>query len=154
MRVKPAMPSKQKRSLVKVGGCLRFFLRDGGFLMRNIISLLGGWSSDFWTQEGLEQYDWLPKLFEVLYPLLYAIMAVAAAAGAIYAIVLGINLARADDQSKRDEAKKRLITVIIAVAVTILLVVFFNELLPLIIQAFVDPAGSNVVIDPSTAGQG
>lgn len=122
--------------------------------MRNFISLLGGWSSDFWTQEGLEQYDWLPKLFGVLYPLLYAIMAVAAAAGAVYAIVLGINLARADDQSKRDEAKKRLITVIIAVAVTILLVVFFNELLPLIIEAFVSPSGDNVVIDQSPAPAG
>ena len=49
--------------------------------------------------------------------------------------MLGINLARADDQSKRDEAKKRLITTIIAVAVTILLVVFLNELLPLILEA-------------------
>ena len=71
-------------------------------------------------------------------------MAVTAAAGAVYAIVLGINLARADDQSKRDEAKKRLITTIIAVAVTILLVVFFNELLPLIIQQFVGTPDSPV----------
>lgn len=146
MRVKPAMPSKQKRSLVKVGGCLRFFLRDGGFLMRNIISLLGGWDYSNWPAN----YSWLTQLFDVLYPLLYAIMAVAAAAGAIYAVVLGINLARADDQSKRDEAKKRLITVIIAVAVTILLVVFFNELLPLIINEFVSPSGSNQVITSTT----
>ena len=146
MRVKPAMPSKQKRSLVKVGGCLRFFLRDGGFLMMNIISFLGAWSSDAFTGP----YAWMQQLFKVLYPLLYAIMAVAAAAGAIYAIVLGINLARADDQSKRDEAKKRLITTIIAVAVTILLVVFFNELLPLIIEAFISPEGENQVITSTT----
>ena len=110
--------------------------------MMNIISLLGGWKGMTWP----ENYSWLTQLFDVLYPLLYAIMAVTAAAGAIYAVVLGINLARADDQSKRDEAKKRLITVIIAVAVTILLVVFFNELLPLIINEFVSPSGSNQVI--------
>ena len=110
--------------------------------MRNIISLLGGWEGMDWPNN----YTWLTQLFSVLYPLLYAIMAVAAAAGAVYAIVLGINLARADDQSKRDEAKKRLITVIIAVAVTILLVVFFNELLPLIIDKFVSPTGENQVI--------
>lgn len=110
--------------------------------MRNFISLLGAWSSDAFTGP----YAWMQQLFTVLYPLLYAIMAVAAAAGAVYAIVLGINLARADDQSKRDEAKKRLITVIIAVAVTILLVVFFNELLPLIIEAFISPEGENQVI--------
>lgn len=110
--------------------------------MMNFISLLGGWDESVFTGN----YSWLPRLFDVLYPLLYAIMAVTAAAGAIYAIVLGINLARAEDQSKRDEAKKRLITVIIAVAVTILLVVFFNELLPMIIEAFISPTGSDKVI--------
>lgn len=84
-----------------------------------------------------ENYGWLQNLFNVLNPILYAIMAVAGAAGAIYAIVLGVNLARAEDQSKRDEAKKRLITTLIAVAVTIALVLFFTQLLPLIINAFI-----------------
>lgn len=84
-----------------------------------------------------EQYAWMDNLFDVLNPVLYAIMAVVGAAGAIYAIVLGVNLARAEDQSKRDEAKKRLITTLIAVAVTIALVLFFTQLLPLIIAAFI-----------------
>ena len=84
-----------------------------------------------------EQYAWMDNLFNVLNPVLYAIMAVVGAAGAIYAIVLGVNLARAEDQSKRDEAKKRLITTLIAVAVTIALVLFFTQLLPLIIAAFI-----------------
>ena len=116
--------------------------------MMNLISMLGGWKDISWPS----QYSWLPQLFTVLYPLLYAIMAVVGAAGAVYAIVLGINLARAEDQSKRDEAKKRLITTIIAVAVTILLVVFFNELLPLILQAFIGtPTSPGQVISPSPA---
>ena len=106
--------------------------------MLNFLSLLGGWGDITWPAA----YNWLPSLFNVLYPLLYAIMAVVGAAGAIYAVVLGINLARAEDQSKRDEAKKRLITTIIAVAVTILLVVFFNELLPMIIKAFIGTPGT------------
>lgn len=110
-------------------------MRETEVFMFKFISLLGGWD-DLATELGSE-YNWLSSLFDVLYPLLYAIMAITAAAGAVYAIVLGINLARAEDQSKRDEAKKRLITTIIAVAVTILLIVFFNELLPLIIQQFV-----------------
>ena len=100
--------------------------------MLNILSkLAAGWSGYTWTGN----YTWLNSLFSVLEPLLYAIMAVAAAAGAIYAVVLGINLARAEDQSKRDEAKKRLITTIIAVAATIVLVLFFNLLLPEILSA-------------------
>ena len=82
------------------------------------------------------KYDWLEKLFTYLNPVLYAIMAVVGAAGAIYAIVLGVNLARAEDQSKRDEAKKRLVTTLIAVGVPIALVLFFTQLMPLIIEAF------------------
>ncbi len=117
-------------------------MRETEVFMFKFISLLGGWNNTTWP----ENYAWLTNLFEVLYPLLYAIMAVASAAGAVYAVVLGINLARAEDQSKRDEAKKRLITTIIAVAVTILLVVFFNELLPLIIDEFVSTSGENQVI--------
>ena len=57
-------------------------------------------------------------------------------AGVIYSIYLGIQLARAEDQSKRDDAKKHLTTVIIALGVTLLLVVFFLHLLPAIISAF------------------
>lgn len=110
-------------------------MRETEVFMFKFISLLGGWK-ELATKLG-DQYNWLSSLFDVLYPLLYAIMAITAAAGAVYAIILGINLARAEDQSKRDEAKKRLITTIIAVAVTILLIIFFNELLPLIIQQFV-----------------
>ncbi len=98
----------------------------------NILSLLAvGWSGYKWSGE----YEWVGSLFKVLEPLLYAIMAVASAAGAIYAVILGINLARAEDQSKRDEAKKRIITTVIAVAVTIALVLFFNLLLPEILSA-------------------
>ena len=86
----------------------------------------------FWP----DSFGWLANLFNVLNPILYAIMAVVGAAGAIYAIILGINLAKAEDTSKRDEAKKHLITVLIAVAITIALVLFFNLLMPQIIVAF------------------
>lgn len=78
----------------------------------------------------------LNEIWFYLAPVLYAIMAIVGAAGAIYAIVLGVNLAKAEDQSKRDEAKKRLITVLIAVAVTIALALFFSDLLPLILNNF------------------
>ena len=92
-------------------------------------TLLSGSGYDF-----TGKYAWLETLFTYLNPVLYAIMAVVGAAGAIYAIVLGVNLARAEDQSKRDEAKKRLVTTLIAVAITIALVLFFTQLLPYILQ--------------------
>ena len=89
--------------------------------------------------EGYEKFTWLNYVYEYLPPVLWAILAIVGAAGAIYAIVLGVNLAKAEDTSKREEAKKRLIYVLIAVAITIALVIFFNELLPLIIEAFAKP---------------
>ena len=92
------------------------------------------------------QFNWLNQLYKYLGPVLWAIMAIVGAAGAIYAIILGVNLARAEDQSKRDEAKKRLVTTLIAVGVTIALVIFFNTLLPMIIAAF---AGDGVTWDPN-----
>ncbi len=82
------------------------------------------------------KFNWINQIYTYLGPVLWAIMAIVGAAGAIYAIVLGVNLARAEDQSKRDEAKKRLVTTLIAVGVTIALVIFFNTLLPMIIAAF------------------
>ena len=95
----------------------------------------------FATEDDAQHFGWINYVYKYLEPTLWAIMAIVGAAGAIYAIVLGVNLARAEDQAKRDEAKKRLVTVLIAVAVTIALVLFFNLLLPYIISAFSDTMG-------------
>lgn len=111
------------------------------FLLK-ITSLLGnGWTDAFEKNpEAKEDFGWVINLFKYLDPILYALMAVVGAAGVIYAVYLGINLARADDQTKRDEAKKRLIYTLIAVAVVVVLVIFFNELLPLIVAAVASPS--------------
>ena len=100
----------------------------------NFISNLLGWAEQF--PESNQQLGWMGQVFGTVSIVLYIIMGLVGSAGAIYAIYLGIQLARAEDQSKRDEAKKHLITVLIAVAVTVVLVLFFNELLPLIVKAF------------------
>ena len=112
----------------------------------NLFSLLGatiGSWKDLASQ--VSQLDWVDDLFTWLGPVLWAIMAVVGAAGVVYSVFLGVNLARAEDQSKRDEAKKRLITTIIAVAVVIVLVIFFNTLLPMIIGAIINTDGSGNV---------
>ena len=84
----------------------------------------------------MAKLSWVKDLFSALTPILWAIMAFVGAAGIIYSVVLGVNLAKAEDQSKRDEAKKRLITTIVAVGVVVVLVIFFNTLLPMIIGTF------------------
>ena len=81
-------------------------------------------------------YDVLNSVFNILSIVLWVVLGIVGAVGAIYAIWLGIKLAKADEQGKRDEAKKHLITVAIAVGVTVVLILFFNTFLPMILSAF------------------
>ena len=81
-------------------------------------------------------YDVLNSVFNILSIVLWVVLGIVGAVGAIYAIYLGVKLARADEQGKRDEAKKHLITVAIAVGVTVVLILFFNTFLPMILDAF------------------
>lgn len=93
-----------------------------------------GWKGIF---EGTD-YNFLGDVFDAVAIGMWILLGLVGAAGAIYAIYLGIQLARADEQGKRDDAKKHLITVLIAVAVTLVLILFFNLLLPVIVEALID----------------
>lgn len=110
------------------------------------ISTLLGWA-DMFTGK---QYGWMGNIFGTISIVLYVIMGLVGAAGAVYAIYLGVQLARAEDQGKREDAKKHLITVLVSVAVTVVLILFFNELLPLIVQAFIGKDVANPT-QPDTA---
>ena len=79
--------------------------------------------------------DSAANVMSVVSLVLWIALAIVGVAGIIYSIYLGVKLATAEDQGKRDEAKKHLITVIIAIVVTLVLVVFFNTLLPMILGA-------------------
>lgn len=92
-------------------------------------------------------YTVLNDVFNILSIVLWVVLGLVGAIGAIYAIYLGVKLARADEQSKRDEAKKHLITVAIAVGVTVVLILFFNTFLPMILSAVgLDEKGTDSVI--------
>lgn len=92
-------------------------------------------------------YTVLNDVFNILSIVLWVVLGLVGAIGAIYAVYLGVKLARADEQGKRDEAKKHLITVAIAVGVTIVLILFFNTFLPMILSAVgLDEKGTGSVI--------
>ncbi len=76
--------------------------------------------------------DWsfLNPILEVLASVLVPILIIVGTAGMIYAIVLGVKLARAESTDARDEAKKRLINAVIALVVMIALI--------LLLQLFTD----------------
>ena len=98
-------------------------------------------------------YDWPPEVLEkigtntwitnVLGPILDVLQAallplliIIGTAGSIYAIILGVNFARAESADKREEAKKRMINAIVGIVVMIALLV--------ILQLFVVNAGGIV----------
>ena len=109
--------------------------------MYSLLGVASSWSEFFQNlQEDLGDYsgtyEVLNSVFNILSIVLWVVLGIVGAVGAIYAIYLGVKLARADEQSKRDEAKKHLITVAIAVGVTVVLILFFNTFLPMILDAF------------------
>ena len=74
-------------------------------------------------------FDVVDVIDMVTWPLLILV----ASAGTIYAIVLGVQMARADSTEKREEAKKRVINVLIGMAIAvglILLIKLFMNYLP------------------------
>lgn len=109
--------------------------------MYSLLGVASSWSDFFQNlQDDLGDYsgtyEVLNSVFNILSIVLWVVLGIVGAVGAIYAIYLGVKLARADEQSKRDEAKKHLITVAIAVGVTVVLILFFNTFLPMILDAF------------------
>ena len=82
-----------------------------------------------------EKWGWVKTLNTTLKDILGRILAVVAAACAIYAVVIAIQMAKADSGEKREEAKKRLISVVVAVVVLVVLVLFFMVFMPMILKA-------------------
>lgn len=78
---------------------------------------------------------WLDDVYNILPSILYAILAVVGGAGTVYAIILGINLAKSESDDKRKTASTRLKNTIIGVAVLLVLVLFINLCLPAILHA-------------------
>lgn len=69
--------------------------------------------------------QWVTDLTQAIINVLNPILILACVAGIIYAIVVGVKFAKADDKSQRDEAKQKLITVIVGIVVTLVLIALF-----------------------------
>lgn len=91
--------------------------------MLNLINLLV--SADVWW--GLpKKLEFLKTIVNVIESVLWPILIVVATVGTIYAIYLGINMAKAEEAGKRDEAKKHIVTVITAMAITVVMILAIN----------------------------
>ena len=69
--------------------------------------------------------QWAITLSNALKNVINPILILVATAGIIYAIVVGIKFVKADDKGQREEAKAKLISVIIGIAVTAALIALF-----------------------------
>ncbi len=68
---------------------------------------------------------WLETILNTLTNFINPILIVVSVAGIIYAVVVGIRFAKADDKNEREEAKQKLIYVIVGIVVTIVLIALF-----------------------------
>lgn len=68
-------------------------------------------------------YTFLGPILDFIENAMIPIIVILLAVSAIYAIILGVNMARADGAEKRDEAKKRILNFLIGAAVTLVLLV-------------------------------
>ena len=68
---------------------------------------------------------WLDKLLAAVIRVINPILIVVAVAGILYAIVVGVKFVKADTKEEREEAKQKLITVIIGIVVTFVLIALF-----------------------------
>lgn len=69
--------------------------------------------------------SWITTLTDAMTNVINPILIVVATAGVIYAIWVGIKFVRAEDKGAREEAKAKLISVIVGIVVTGVLIALF-----------------------------
>ena len=76
-----------------------------------------------------DAYYQFEGIFKIVMPVLIAIVLVI---GMIYAVIIGVQFAKAEDTDTRDKAKTRLINVIIGVVIAVVLMVVIWAIIPVI----------------------
>lgn len=69
--------------------------------------------------------EWLNKLLTAVVNIINPILILVAVAGTVYAIVVGVKFVKADSKDEREEAKQKLISVIVGIVVTFVLIALF-----------------------------
>lgn len=78
------------------------------------------------AEDDVTKQSWFTNLIAGIQKWITPLLVLACAAGAIWAIVLGVKMAQAEDKGKRDEAKQALVNVIIALVAVIALILIFT----------------------------
>lgn len=97
--------------------------------MSNLLFRLANLAVNLAADSGIDYTGkWAPikTIIDFIGSVLPYVLIVVATAGTIYAVVLGVNMAKADDAGKREEAKKRIVNFVIALVVTIVLILLLK----------------------------
>lgn len=79
-------------------------------------------------------YPIIAPILEILDAILWPAIAVVVAVGSIYCIVLGVKIAKCDEQNSREKAKKDLISAIIGFVIIFVLIVALKIAVPILEQ--------------------
>ena len=95
-------------------------------------------------EEAGADWSWVWTIVDAIKSVLWPMLIVVCAAGMIYGVILGVNMARADSTDKREEAKKRLINVLIGLAIIVALILFFQLCISVILPALLPDVATGV----------
>lgn len=90
-----------------------------------------------WWICGVDLSPVIEPVMEIINAILWPAIALVGAIGPIYCVILGIKLAKADEQNSREKAKKDLIGAIIGFLAIFVLIVALKVALP-ILQGWVE----------------
>ncbi len=79
-------------------------------------------------------FAWLNDVYDTLPSILYAILAAVGGAGVVYSIILGVNLAKSENDEKRRYAAFRLRNTLIGVLVLVVIVLIITLLIPQLVK--------------------
>lgn len=79
-------------------------------------------------------FSWLNEVYSTLPNILWLILAAVGGAGTVYAVILGVNLAKSESEDKRKTAANRIKNTIIGLAVLLVLILVINLLIPFLIS--------------------
>lgn len=82
--------------------------------------------------DAVDFYPVIQPILEVLDAILWPAIAVVVAVGTVYCIVLGVKIAKCDEQNSREKAKKDLIGAIIGFVVIFVLILALKIAVPIL----------------------
>ena len=98
------------------------------------------------------QFGWVETVYSSIMTILVPILAIVAAAGIVWAIVLGVQMARADSTDRREECKKRVIGLIVGIVVLVVVMMFFLFLFPTIMKSMLNINPDGTIGKQTTGG--